>query len=83
MFCPEKPLLQLVILLDFIDENLLEKEDLGSGTNTWASLAALEEEYDTAPFFIAVTKFYSATITTMIHLEILFFKTWAYFYLIR
>ena len=52
--------------LDFSDENLLEKEDLGIGMNTWASISALEEEYDTAPFFNAVMKFYIATITKMI-----------------
>ena len=68
------------MIIDFSDENLLEKEDLGIGTNTWASIAALEEEYDTAPFFNAVMKFCIVTIT---NLEILLFKTWAYLYLVR
>ena len=52
--------------LDFSDDNLLEKEDLGIDTNTWALISVLEEEYDTTPFFYAVRKFYIATITKMI-----------------
>ena len=37
-------------------DNQLEKEHLGIGSNTWISVAELEQEHDTKPFFDAVKK---------------------------
>ncbi len=41
-------------------------EHLGIGTKTWVSVAELEQEHDTNPFFTAVRKFYISTITKML-----------------
>ena len=38
--------------------NQVPDEHLGIGTETWTSVAELEQEYDTKPFFSAVRKFY-------------------------
>ena len=48
------------------DENILDKEDIGIGTNTWAIISTVEEEHDITPFFDAVKKFYIATLKKMI-----------------
>ena len=42
--------------------NQVADEHLGIGNNTWISVAELEQEHDTKPFFSAVRKFYLATI---------------------
>ena len=41
-------------------------EHLGIGDDTWVSVADLEQEYDTKPFFSAVRKFYLETIQKML-----------------
>ena len=41
--------------------NQVPDEHLGIGIETWTSVAELEHEYDTKPFFSAVRKFYLAT----------------------
>lgn len=50
--------------LRFTDQ--LENEHLGIGNDTWISIATLEEEHDTKPFFEAVRKFYEMSIKKMI-----------------
>lgn len=41
-------------------------EHLRIGNDTWISVAELEQEHDTKPFFTAVRKFYVATVTKML-----------------
>ena len=38
--------------LPFNSESLLDREDIGIGTNTWALISSLEEEHDIAPYFL-------------------------------
>ena len=42
--------------------NLLSDENLGIGGSTWGVIAEIESEHDKKPFFLAVRKFYLATI---------------------
>ena len=44
--------------LSFAEGGQLDRENLGIGTDTWTSVAVLEEEHDTKPFFDAVREFY-------------------------
>lgn len=48
--------------LELDSSNQVADEHLGIGTDTWISVAELEQEYDTKPFFSAVRNFYLATI---------------------
>ena len=48
--------------LNMNDENILDTEDIGIGTNTWAIISTVEEEHDITPFFDAVKNFYIATL---------------------
>ena len=52
--------------LSFAEGDQLDRENLGIGTDTWTSVAVLEEEHDTKPFFDAVREFYVNTIKKMI-----------------
>ena len=45
--------------------NLKQNESLGIGDDTWVCISELEEEIDVTPFFIAVRKFYLATLEKM------------------
>ena len=47
-------------------ETQLERENLGIGMDTWASIAVLEQERDPKPFFEAVRNFYVSSIKKMI-----------------
>lgn len=53
-------------LISLERENQLDDENLGVGSNTWLSIAELEEEHDTKPFFTAIRNFYVASIKKMI-----------------
>ena len=53
-------------LLSLERENQLDDENLGVGSDTWVSLAELQEEYDLKPFFTAVRNFYVASIKKML-----------------
>ena len=67
--------------LSFAEGDQLDRENLGIGTDTWTSVAVLEEEHDTKPFFDAVREFYVNTIKKMIKkflLVTLFFKIWGF-----
>ena len=44
--------------LSLTDENLLDNEELGIGTDTWATLTVLPEEMPLTLFFVAVKQFY-------------------------
>ena len=48
----------LPIAISLTDETLLDNEELGIGTDTWATLAVLQEEMPLTPFFVAVKQFY-------------------------
>ena len=52
--------------LDFDVESQLTDENLGIGTETWITIAALEEEQDVSLLFRAVRKFYIATLKKML-----------------
>ena len=52
-------------LLNFDRDSQVSDENLGIGTDTWACLAVYEQE-DPKPFFLAVHKFYLATIKKML-----------------
>ena len=45
-------------ILSLTDENLLDNEELGIGTDTWATLTVLQEEMPLTLFFVAVKQFY-------------------------
>ena len=47
-------------------ESLLADEKIGIGTETWVSVAELEETDDTTPFFQAIRDFYIATTRKML-----------------
>ena len=53
-------------LLNIDRDSQVSKENLGIGTDTWACLAVYEQEEDPKPFFLAVHKFYLATIKKML-----------------
>ena len=53
-------------LLSLERENQLDDKNLGVGSDTWVSLAELQEEYDLKPFFTAVRNFYVASIKKML-----------------
>ena len=53
-------------LLNFDSSNQLSNENLGIGNSTWLVLAEVETEHDTKPFYVAVRKFYLATIKKML-----------------
>ena len=65
-------------LKDLKFDKLLDREHIGIGSDTWACISMLEEEYDTKPFFDAVKTFYISSIQKNFHSEIIFFKTWGF-----
>ena len=48
-------------------QNQVTNEHLAIGNDTWVSVAELEQEHDTKPFFSAVRNFYIATIQKMLN----------------
>ena len=53
-------------LLRLERQNQLDDENLGVGSDTWVSLAELQEEYDLKPFFTAVRNFNVTSIKKML-----------------
>ena len=47
-------------------DSILDTEHMGIGSQTWISIAGLEEEHDTKPFFDAVRNFYIKSTKKMI-----------------
>ena len=47
-------------------DNIVDKEHMGIGSDTWFAVSAMEQEHDTKPFFDAVKKFYVISIKKMI-----------------
>ena len=52
--------------LSLTDENLLDNEELGIGTDTWATLTVLQEEMPLTPFFVTVKQFYRRSTEKML-----------------
>ena len=52
--------------ISLVEENQLPDESLGIGDNAWATLAEVEQEHDTKPFFKSVRQFYCASIKKML-----------------
>ena len=53
--------------LSFASTNQLVDENLGFGDSTWAALSAMEDEFDTKPFYQAVRDFYVASLKKMLN----------------
>ena len=52
--------------LPLTDEILLDNEELGIGTDTWATLTVLQEEMPFTPFFVAVKQLYRRSTEKML-----------------